>query len=129
MRYLDKSSSGFVSVNVLLDYFKAECLKRLENGLPSRKNSQDTSRVNDSGNDDLQNKPPSRKGSLNKVNEREVDELETQSQRPMVPSAALPPPPSLETPITEPIDWDTYPLPPDGFWEIRIDKKTGKVSF
>jgi hypothetical protein len=28
----------------------------------------------------------------------------------------------------ETIDWDTYPLPEDGIWERRYDKRTGKVA-
>lgn len=27
----------------------------------------------------------------------------------------------------EDIDWDTFPLPDDGIWERRYDKKSGKV--
>jgi hypothetical protein len=35
---------------------------------------------------------------------------------------------SLQSEGVEGIDWDTYPLPEQGKWQRRVDKKTGRVG-
>lgn len=125
-----------------MEYFKTECNKLLEKlkvkEVPlssSRKNSgkektkdnlvdskNETKKVDPvstvvGGDQDMPNVPDSNKTPLLEPQQSQ----QSQSQQPVRLSTDLS--------ANEVIDWDQYPLPDDGFWERRIDKKSGKVIF
>jgi hypothetical protein len=107
VRSLDKASNGCVTISDLMNSFKSEFHKltgtKSEPAPVSRRNS-----LEDADGDQAMG-----------TNSESDPKLLSHSPAKMT----LEPVPSE----VEVIDWDTYPLPEDGIWERRYDKKTGKV--
>lgn len=100
MRYLDSDSTGSVLSTSLVDFFKREYLKRTGNDL--RKGSRESLGT------------PGRSGEKK---ENAGEELTKEQLKASSMGA-----------YSGNVEWDTVPLPEEGRWERRIDKKTGKVN-
>lgn len=116
-----------------MEYLKVECNKLLEKmknktNIPSsslnknidkekRKENLDSLVLNGGGDQDT----PINDRNSNNIPQLESNQLPLEGDQVLNDSSKI----NLSN---EPIDWDQYPLPDDGFWERRIDKKTGKVK-
>ena len=118
VRFLDNTSQGFVTTAQLMDCFKSECQKILSSDCTpsvSRKTSHTEQQEHQ------QEEQVEKTVEDDKPIEENVSDPKLLSHSP----AQL----QLEQLASkdEVIDWDTYPLPEDGIWERRYDKRTGKV--
>lgn len=119
VRFLDNTSQGFVTTLQLMDYFKSECQKMLSSDCAMPSVSRKASHTEQQ--EHQQEEQEEKTAEDDKSVEENVSDPKLLSHSPAKPQ--------LEQLASkdEAIDWDTYPLPEDGIWERRYDKRTGKV--
>jgi hypothetical protein len=131
VRFLDNSSQGYVTTAQLMDCFKSECQNSQQQQTTasvSRKNSRTESLPQPSPKQQQQQQREDQEKEKQQEEATEGDKaIEEDDSDPKLLSHS-PAKPNLATSLSEEvIDWDTHPLPEDGIWERRYDKRTGKV--